>query len=512
MTTRGDIRVIYSTDPRLVIVATPSTELTIQDLHDTLSSIDDDFTSMSFPHTLTTTGKQDLGGGVKVGLTLQLENAQVAFQRRTTKVSTGAVTTNGDIAPDFQTVIDAGATFIADGVARGDIVENLTDGSFAEVVSIDSETQLTVLFPTGGTDNDYDISDSYIVWLHVTGDISGGNLVAVESDGVTILKQTFPTFGVGLVRTSSSSATLQEQADIQFSSFNGGVTIDVVNGISGTAYPIGTGRQPVDNLDDAKLIASANGFMRLYIIGNLNFISTDTLTNFTIVGENEERSMVDIDADAVMDTCAFSGMTLTGTIDDDSRVVDCKVDGLDFRNGEVVASRLQGTMALSGSKTIQFINCSSAVIGTGTPIIDMGGNGPELGIRGYNGGIALQNKTGAASVSIDMVSGQVVIADTVTTGTIVLRGVGKWTNEDTYVGGANVINQLLTADKLATNDVVTIIQQILKNKTITDPGTGIMTVYADDNVTPLFTANIWEDAAATQSYRGQGVEHREALN
>jgi hypothetical protein len=43
-----------------------------------------------------------------------------------------------------------------------------------------------------------------------------------------------------------------------------------------------------------------------------------------------------------------------------------------------------------------------------------------------------------------MNSGQVKIADTVTTGTIVLRGVGIWTDRDTYTGGANVIDQLIT--------------------------------------------------------------------
>jgi len=42
--------------------------------------------------------------------------------------------------------------------------------------------------------------------------------------------------------------------------------------------------------------------------------------------------------------------------------------------------------------------------------------------------------------------------------------------------------------------------QILKmtrNKTITDPSTGTIIVYDDDDVTPLFTANIYEDAAGS---------------
>lgn len=50
--------------------------------------------------------------------------------------------------------------------------------------------------------------------------------------------------------------------------------------------------------------------------------------------------------------------------------------------------------------------------------------------------------------------------------------------------------------------------QFLKNKLITDPGTGIATLYDDAGVA-LLTANLFEDAAGSQAYRGQGAERRE---
>lgn len=61
------------------------------------------------------------------------------------------------------------------------------------------------------------------------------------------------------------------------------------------------------------------------------------------------------------------------------------------------------------------------------------------------------------------------------------------------------------ADRLA------VAAAILRNRTITDPTTGIMTVYADDGITPLFAAQLYENAAGTQAYRGQGSERRERL-
>jgi len=54
------------------------------------------------------------------------------------------------------------------------------------------------------------------------------------------------------------------------------------------------------------------------------------------------------------------------------------------------------------------------------------------------------------------------------------------------------------------------IVKLLRNKQVTDPNTGIMTVYDDDG-TVLFSANIYEDVNAAQGYRGQGVERREKL-
>jgi hypothetical protein len=58
---------------------------------------------------------------------------------------------------------------------------------------------------------------------------------------------------------------------------------------------------------------------------------------------------------------------------------------------------------------------------------------------------------------------------------------------------------------------VDIATAILRNKTITDPTSGVMTVYADDGVTPLYTAQMYENTAQTQTYRGQGAEVRNRL-
>ena len=58
---------------------------------------------------------------------------------------------------------------------------------------------------------------------------------------------------------------------------------------------------------------------------------------------------------------------------------------------------------------------------------------------------------------------------------------------------------------------VDVAQAILRNKTITNPSTGVMTVFADDGVTPLLNAQLYETQFTTQPYRGQGASRRERL-
>lgn len=58
---------------------------------------------------------------------------------------------------------------------------------------------------------------------------------------------------------------------------------------------------------------------------------------------------------------------------------------------------------------------------------------------------------------------------------------------------------------------VDLAQAILRNKTITDPETGLMVVYDTDGATPLLTAAIYQDAAGLIPYAGAGAERREML-
>lgn len=56
---------------------------------------------------------------------------------------------------------------------------------------------------------------------------------------------------------------------------------------------------------------------------------------------------------------------------------------------------------------------------------------------------------------------------------------------------------------------LTMIEKFLRNKMITDPTTGEATLYDDDGVTPLTSAQLYESVDTSQPYRGRGVQRRE---
>lgn len=213
------VTVDWTVSPRIITIPSPIVQVTIEDLQDTLLDIEWSEHGMTEPHLREFSGGESLGGGVSVGFTMELQNAQLAFEARTTPLESGTATSADATGT---TLTDTSAAFQTNSVGRGDLVYNVADGSQATVISVTSENELVHTTLSGGTGNDWGIGDSYEVYDVVQCNISGGNMVAVD-DVDADLDPVFPTFGTQIVRTSSSSATL-----IQSSGGGGGGThIDI---------------------------------------------------------------------------------------------------------------------------------------------------------------------------------------------------------------------------------------------------------------------------------------------
>ena len=91
--------------PRIVTVLSPDTAISIQELYDLIRDWEDD--NLSYDPLESAGGKEDLGGGVQVGITLTLLNAKLAFEARPGPSTVQCNVSGGNLVA----VDDLGATF-----------------------------------------------------------------------------------------------------------------------------------------------------------------------------------------------------------------------------------------------------------------------------------------------------------------------------------------------------------------------------------------------------------------
>ncbi len=444
------VKVNWRLSPRVITVPKAETQVVIADYQDTLLDLEDNDEGILHDDLRATSGGEDLGAGVTVGWTMEMQNAITAFEPRTTSIESGTVTT-----PDTagKTLIDSTALFQTNGVLPGAHVINFTDGSVTSVISVDSETQLTMYPLDDGSDNQWDNADVYKVWNVDQCELAGGNNVAVDELGSPIIP-ILPTWGTQVLKTSSSSATLQELSAIQYSSFNGGVTLDQYNGYPGTEFPTGTIERKSDNLLDSLAIAQVRGFNTIYLDSSYIFTTGHDVSNFIIKGESLVYTMLEILSGAVTNNTIIKTCTVEGTLDGGNQLVKCRIGDLSYVNGIIDNCGLGGIITLAGNQDAYFKSCRQYSMDA-YPIINLGGSGQDLVMTNFTGSLTLENNTGS-DVGIGMDGGRIILdTATFTGGFIHVSGLGELRDElgnnipTSTWNGVTVVNELISQPNIA---------------------------------------------------------------
>jgi hypothetical protein len=160
----------------IIEVDLPFTVATIQEIHDAARAFEANQMELDDPILVSAGGKEDLGGGNAVAVTLSILNGwRIRFAARAGPAYVACKITGGNLVradpiPGTATSNDAGtvltdtnAMFASDGILEGDVLTNVDDGSTASVLTVDSETQMTHTALTGGSENDWDIGEAYSV-------------------------------------------------------------------------------------------------------------------------------------------------------------------------------------------------------------------------------------------------------------------------------------------------------------------------------------------------------------
>jgi hypothetical protein len=407
-----------------------SDDLLIQDLHDTLKSNtlqasenDDSLDNMDDDPVIDSEGLASLGGGVFVGITATLLNAQIAFEANYTPEQTGAATAN-DVGGVSLT--DASALFITNGVQRGAVIVNFTDQSVCEVLRVNSETQLDHRVLQQGAANDWTIGDAYKIWNVVQKEVSGGNLVGLDALDAE-LSPIFPTAFTQVVRTLASSATLQELDDVRAQSFvDATVYIDTVNGSAGTVFPKGTPSDPVDNFSDAKAIADFWNYSKYDLHGPMALSAAESIVSSQWHSHAISHSTITLVSGVNTLDAVFREAVISGVFNGTVHLEDCWIGTSTGFWGTMDKCAFTGDITLDSActSTLNIDYCRSHVAGVSRPTLDLNGADIDVNIRGYIGGLTFAGLTQARNVSIDVLSGTIEIDASCTAGTIVVRGTG----------------------------------------------------------------------------------------
>ena len=291
----------------------------------------------------------------------------------------------------------------------------------------------------------------------------------------------------------NNSAGLQDLSVLLQASYGGVVCVDVINGQTGTAIPLGTRGFPVNNFADALTIATNNSLRGIQVMESATLSAGDFANGFIFYGDSPTVTTLTLEAGADVHDCGFENMTVQGVMDGDNTFRECIINDISYTNGEIVECALQGTITLGGNAQCSILDCWSNVAGGGPgqyPVIDMGGPSNSLAVRNYSGGLGLRNYTGSGAVSVDMASGRVVVESTVTAGSLTVRGIADVEDNST---GTAVVTDATVNEQLdlmfvvinAINSVVLFVRKLLGNKVVISPDDSLTTIYDDDKVTPV---------------------------
>jgi hypothetical protein len=257
-----------------------------------------------------------------------------------------------------------------------------------------------------------------------------------------------PTAFVTIKAQSSSSATLQEQDALQYSSYGGQVSVhrDSVN--TGVDYPVGNQQYPVNNAADAVIICHTKGFHTVGLLSSYDLIAGDDVSDLKIQGVSHITTILDVGYDAVCDKAIFDNIDISGILDGESEITNCVVRDIVYFNGHIHHSALAGRITLGGNKPAKITECSMLEFGSAV-IIDAGGSGQDAVIDKFSGAITIENLTGANYIGLGMSGGMVTIAADCTAGTIIIQGNFELT-DNSGAGCTVIINEkLMVHDDIA---------------------------------------------------------------
>lgn len=305
---------------------------------------------------------------------------------------------------------------------------------------------------------------------------------------------------------SANSAGLTYSKEIEDQSFlDGRIWIDTLYGLDGSQYPRGTTAEPTSSYDYAEqIIADRQLPHRFWLNGVQLLHAHETETDHSDWLGSSPVTATLVLAGVITSDYVIRRIAVTGVGNGNFSLQDGVLQDVSNFEGDASNSGIGGSITLPNkvmTELITFHDCFSIVPGNATPILDCNdATNVQAQFRGYTGGIEVRNYSSADNnMSIDVLSGHVKLDSSCTDGVIVIRGTGRLTDNS---NGATVVTKGFTPvwteeEKDATlvaltsiADTITLLQKYQENRQVIDKDANTLTIYDDDDVTPILVFSL----------------------
>lgn len=268
--------------------------------------------------------------------------------------------------------------------------------------------------------------DLYISGEQLTDDGQSGKAcldLTVLSPGTNVFVHYEPP-AAELIKAEDELAAIVRMA------FDGVVTVDDIKGSSVPHKLLGTPGMPCKHMPEALDIANEQNINAFSILTDEEIGDGLDFTGKTFIGASKTKVTLTLLESANLDDVEFYDATLTGKLDGETEVKNCRIGTITYFAGYIESCELiEGIISLGGGAVANFLDCWTGL--GGTPVIDMGGSGQALVMKNLNGSTKIQNKNGPEEVIINLDDGLFIIdLTTVTEGRIVVTGTGNVVDEN----------------------------------------------------------------------------------
>ena len=230
------------------------------------------------------------------------------------------------------------------------------------------------------------------------------------------------------VIANNSGGLIGSEAINDQSYLEGRVWIDIVNGTSGSVFDFGTPANRVNNFDDAQFILENRNLIGYHLetaVAPLIIQPTQAMAGTSWRGESADTSRLSLNASVDTTKCTFESMVLFGTANGRITTKYCALVNLMNIDGSFRNTGFNGTITVDSGATLPqtLIECYSAEPGNVKPVFDCNSANVDFQFRGYIGGLEIRNFNQGTNMTIDCVSGRVLLDSSCTAGTIVVAGV-----------------------------------------------------------------------------------------